>query len=227
MQRALFLFEHIGLAAEPFTKTGWETFAVDILNQEANPRVTHSLNWDIIVYEPELIKIAKTCEFIFGFPPCTDLAASGAGHFTKKLTEDLDFQFTAYHEARSVERIGTESGKPWALENPIGVLSSLWRKPDFIFNPFEYGGWLPLNDTHPLWPKYIKPRDAYRKTTCLWTGNFFPIPDKWLVPVEAGWSQQATLLGGKSPKTKLIRSASPRGFFTALCHKMSGVQYEW
>jgi hypothetical protein len=52
------------------------------------------------------------------------------------------------------------------LENPVGVLSSYWRKPDHTFDPCDYGG-------------YLNPAgDAYTKKTCLWTGGGFIMPGK-------------------------------------------------
>lgn len=101
------------------------------------------------------------------------------------------------------------------IENPRSVASTLWRKPNFSFEPYDYGGYLPADDVHPEYPEYIQPRDAYPKTTYLWTSEDFTMPlTKWVQ-----WdvlSKQFLKLGGKSQKTKNIRSASPRGFFVAL-----------
>ena len=83
---------------------------------------------------------------------------------TKKLT-DPNYRTKAMFLFRSVERIaGT---RPFLIENPVSQAATLWRKPDTIFNPFEFGGYLPEDDRHPDWPQYIKPRDAYRKKTGL------------------------------------------------------------
>ena len=73
---------------------------------------------------------------------------------------------------------------------------------------------------HPRWPEYIAPRDAYKKKTCLWTGNDFVMPTKVAVDPEAyhgnGYSTSMMKLGGKSQRTKDIRSATPRGFAIAI-----------
>ena len=58
----------------------------------------------------------------------------------------------------------------WYVENPVGALSRLWRKPDHVFDPCEYGGYLSESDEHPLYPQHIPARDAYRKKTCIWHG---------------------------------------------------------
>ena len=106
---------------------------------------------------------------------------------------------------------------PYFIENPVSVLATMWRKPDYRFHPYEYGGYIPDDQAeHPRWPEYIAPRDAYPKNTCLWTGFGFVMP--WTDPVEPeqGHSRQHLKLGGKSQRTKDIRSATPRGFATAV-----------
>ena len=103
------------------------------------------------------------------------------------------------------------------MENPVSVLSTLWRKPDQSFHPYQYGGYIPSDQSvHPKWPDYIAPYDAYPKKTCLWTGNNFVMPDKLPVKPKDGYSTQHLKLGGKSQKTKNIRSATPRGFARAV-----------
>ena len=66
------------------------------------------------------------------------------------------------------------------------------------------------------YPEYIKPRDAYPKKTCLWTGGEFVMPEKMPVDISPGYSDQHKKLGGKSERTKNIRSATPRGFAKAV-----------
>lgn len=155
-------------------------------------------------------------DIIFAFPPCTDLAVSGAAHFQRKRTEDPMFQHKAVETARIAEKLGDIYQCPYMIENPVSVLSSMWRRPDHIFNPYEYGGYLPESDSHPVFPEYIEPRDAYPKKTCLWTGNGFVMPERRPVAVSDGYSKQHSKLGGKSSKTKLIRSLTPRGFAEAV-----------
>jgi hypothetical protein len=155
-------------------------------------------------------------DMLFSFPPCTDMAVSGAAHFAKKRAVDPFFQDKAAYLARAAQRIGDALGVPYMVENPVSVLSTLWRKPDVYFDPYEYGGYLPEDDVHPEYPEYILPRDAYPKTTCWWLGNGFSMPEKRPVPVAAGYSLQHSKLGGKSLRTKNIRSATPRGVFRAV-----------
>lgn len=218
----LLLFEHSGYAAEPFTKIGFNTAIVDIQNSEANPRATYTLDWDILAKEQELRELAADALMVIGFPPCTDLAVSGAMHFETKARANPNFQQEAIYMLRAPERIA--AGKTaYMIENPISRASTLWRKPNFTFIPADYGGYLPEDDMHPEFPEYIAPRDAYPKKTCLWTSDDFTMPPTRWVQWDA-LSQQFLKLGGKSKKTKNIRSASPRGFFVALAqHLVAGM----
>lgn len=83
-------------------------------------------------------------DLMIAFPPCTDLAVSGARHFERKRADgsqqrSIDF-FMALVNA-DIPRI--------AIENPIGIMSTTYRKPDQIIQPWMFG-------------------DKAQKSTCLW-----------------------------------------------------------
>jgi len=88
---------------------------------------------------------------MIAFPPCTHLAVSGAAHFEKKRAdgrqkEGIDF-FLKIANA-DIEKI--------AIENPVGIMSNQYRKPDQIIQPYYFG-------------------DEAKKTTCLWLKNLHPL----------------------------------------------------
>ena len=160
---------------------------------------------------------------VFGFPVCTDLAVSGSKHFETKRLADPSFQAKAMQLVHECRIIGEMTGAPWFFENPISMISSIYRQPDYIFSPHEYGGYLPEDDVHPLYPEYFPPRDAYGKKTCLWVGNGFEMPRRRPVKIledqqngKGGNSKSYSMLGGKSERTKNIRSSTPRGFALAV-----------
>jgi len=224
MKRVIFLFETTGYAAKCFKERGWYTTIIDIKNvgtAATNENADVTLSWDILEKEQDIIELGKGAALIFGFPPCTDLAVSGARHFAAKKKRNPLFQEEAVNLARSVERIGNACNADWGLENPVSVLATMWRPPNFYFHPFQFGGYLPEDDVHPDYPQYIKPRDAYPKNTGIWHSPNFRVPKRKHVPRNMGYSAQHNKLGGKSEKTKRIRSASPRGFFTALAEVYS------
>ena len=92
-------------------------------------------------------------DMIIAFPPCTDLAVSGARHFAKKRADgrqqaSIDF-FMKFANAHC-DMI--------AIENPVGIMSTRFRKPDQIINPYQFG--------HPE-----------TKKTCLWLKNLQPLEE--------------------------------------------------
>ena len=216
-----------GVAVDPWVEAGYSAILVDPQHGDGTrdrevsydghiKKVGHVINHPVTY--GVIREAIKECDvgFVFGFPPCTDVAVSGARWFAKKRERDEHFQTKAALVAEQCRVIGELSGAPWFFENPVSVFSSIFGKPNHIFHPYEYGGYLPEDDEHPLWPEYIKPRDAYPKKTCLWTGGGFIMPEKKPVDTDGGYSDQHSKLGGKSQKTKNIRSATPRGFARAV-----------
>lgn len=210
------LCDYTGIFTQPWREAGYRAIHVD--PQRDNNGTILEMSGVI----GEAIRQDRVA-FVAGFPPCTELAVSGAAHFARKQEADKHFQAKAALVAEQCRMVGLLSGAPWFFENPVSVLASIMGKPNFVFNPYEYGGYLPEDDRHPEWPEYIKPRDAYPKKTCLWTGNGFTMPPKKPVNVDDGYSDQHNKLGGKSLRTKNIRSATPRGFSQAI-FEMYGVR---
>ncbi|WP_447879802.1 hypothetical protein [Serratia fonticola] len=153
---------------------------------------------------------------VFGFPECTDLTVAGARHFEAKSAENPLFQIEAAELADLVRIVGLVTGAAWAFENPVGVLSSMYRKPDFTFHPCDFAGYLPADDAHPLYPDVYPGRDRYNKTTCIWCGGGFVKPKPRREEPESKDNPGWKLCGGKSTRTKNIRSATPRGFAQAV-----------
>ena len=224
----LSLYDFTGEALKPWAEAGYTCYAFDI----QHPVEGHTTDfWGLgnIHYRHADLHDQATLnaiqsEFcdkpvVFGmaFPVCTDMAVSGAAHFKRKAERDPEFQTKAVNYAKWCGELFDALGVPYFIENPVSVLSSKWRLPDHRFQPYEYGGYIPDDQAeHPRWPEYIAAKDAYPKKTCLWTGGGFVMP--WTDPVlpEEGHSRQHKKLGGKSQRTKDIRSATPRGFAIAI-----------
>jgi len=221
------LYDYTGEAVKPWAKAGYECHCYDIqhdgtkVDRFPSGGSIHYLNADLHNYKAhgDLCQsyLYKPVAFGMAFPVCTDLDVSGAAHFERKRQIDPDFQKKAAWNAMICSSFFSKLRVPFFIENPVSVLSTLWRKPDYMFNPYEYGGYIPEDEAeHPVWPEYIAPRDAYPKKTCLWTGNGFKMPVPKPVSYLAGYSTQHRKLGGKNMKTKNIRSATPRGFAQAV-----------
>lgn len=148
-------------------------------------------------------------DIIFGFPDCTMFAQSGSQH--ERSERDID---VALSNARMIEGLGNKYDLPWMVENPVGKLSTLWRKPDHYFHPWQYGGWL-REDEGSFDPK-MPACDGYTKRTAIWCGNGFVIPEFRPGPINIGYFWAWRWKGGKSAKTKQFRSLTPRGFARAV-----------
>ena len=228
MQHVISLYDYTGEALKPWAEAGYTCHAFDIQHDEASLIDRFEGGGSISFHKADLhdqknlnaIFYAfadRSVAFGMAFPVCTDMAVSGAAWFKKKAEANPSFQDEAVSHAVWCAELFRNLKIPFFIENPVSVLATKWRKPDHTFHPYEYGGYIAKNDArHPRWPDYIADRDAYPKKTCLWTGNGFVMPPKVPVEPETGHSRQHLKLGGKSAKTKNIRSATPRGFAIAV-----------
>ncbi len=230
MKNVISLYDYTGEAVKPWAEAGYACWCYDIQHEEGDDfkTITFDSGGTINFVHADLHSYETMCAlgdafkdqevaFAMAFPVCTDLAVSGAKHFAKKEEADPGFQTKAARYAEWCGELFDNLGVPYFIENPVSRLATLWRKPNHSFHPFEYGGYIPEGQAaHPKWPEYIPQRDAYSKKTCLWAGGGFVMPQKKPVECDSfGTSQQFRKLGGKSMKTKNIRSATPRGFATA------------
>jgi hypothetical protein len=228
MSTVISLYDYTGVAVIPWAEAGHTCYCYDI--QHDDTRVDHfesggsihyvyadlyDIETNVLLHEEHL---NEGVVFAMAFPVCTDLAVSGAAWFKSKAEKDPEFQVKAVQNARRCSQMFRSWGVPFYIENPVSVLATQWRQPDYRFHPYEYGGYIKAGqEFHPLYPEYIAPSDAYSKRTCLWAGGGFIMPEKKPVACENfGNSTQHAKLGGKSMKTKNIRSATPRGFAEAI-----------
>lgn len=194
-QIALSLCDYTGNILKPWADAGYRCIAVDIKHSGVNIRDgIEYVEADVREYLPPLGNYA----ICFAFPPCTHLASSGARWFKQKGLKALK---EAIELVEAVRRIAEWAEAPYCIENPVGTLSTYWRKPDFKFNPCDYGGYLD------------PPVDAYTKATCLWTGNGFVMPEP--KPIEPIEGSKMHLLPPSKDRADL-RSVTPMGFSRAV-----------
>ena len=223
------LYDFTGEAVRPWALAGYECHIYDIQHPYGpHKQRVGSKGGSITTHRKDLHRTetfegllreyeGKPVVFGMGFPVCTDMAVSGAAHFKRKAEANPNFQMDAVGYAVDCADFFEALGVPYFIENPVSVLATQWRKPDYNFHPYQYGEYLDDHEAvHPRWPDYIADRDAYTKKTCLWTGGGFVMPVKIPTCKPTGYSTQHLKLGGKSQRTKDIRSATPRGFAKAI-----------
>jgi len=136
------------------------------------------------LYKDHKIKqIGWEWDMMIAFPPCTHLATSGARHFAKKIADGrqqqgIDFFMSLINAP--IERI--------AVENPIGIMSTKYKKPDQIIQPWQFG-------------------DKAQKSTCLWLKNLSK-----LVPTEVVDKGEFFEFTSK----KGVKKRQPKWYFDAL-----------
>jgi len=233
------LYDFTGEALRPWAEAGYSCYAFDIQHpkegrvdqgicyQYADLHDHEALNKIHDEFSDRQLMGGPSVVFGMAFPVCTDMAVSGAAHFKRKAEANPSFQTEAVSYAMWCAKLFNSMKVPYFVENPVSVLATKWRKPDYSFHPYEYGGYIRDDEAaHPRWPEYIAPRDAYKKKTCLWTGGGFVMPTKVAVDCEGyhgnGYSTAMMKLGGKSQRTKDIRSATPRGFAEAVYQSNQG-----
>ena len=108
-------------------RLGHEAYSCDII-----PCSGGHPEWHLQVDALELLKMKW--DMILAFPPCTHLAVSGARYFEQKRKDGrqqaaIDFFM----------RFANADCPKIAIENPVGIMSSVWRKPDQIIQPWQFG----------------------------------------------------------------------------------------
>lgn len=163
--RVLVACEYSGRTREAFRKLGHDVLSADFEPAEdGSPYHYHGDCFDLIDDQHFDLMIAH--------PPCTYLTNSAEWAFkdvqTKKMRPGTLIgaeRRAAREEAIAfVLRLANAPIERIAIENPIGVLSARWRKPDQFIQPYEYG-------------------DDASKRTCLWLKNL-PLlrPTKYVEP---------------------------------------------
>jgi hypothetical protein len=124
--RVLVACEFSGVVREAFRKRGHDAWSCDLL-----PSLDNS-PFHIKAPAGNAIFITGRWDLMIAHPPCTYLAVSGARWWTERKAEQ--------RKAVEFVRLLADSGIPKiAIENPIGALSRLWRKPEQIVQPWMFG----------------------------------------------------------------------------------------
>lgn len=135
--KVLIACEESQTVCKEFRALGHEAYSCDILPESGGHPEWH-LQQDVT----ELLK--QEWDLVIAFPPCTDLAVSGAAYFARKIadgTQQASIDFFLKFTRLDCDHV--------AIENPVGIMSTRYRKPDQIIHPYFFG-------------------DEYRKKTCLW-----------------------------------------------------------
>jgi hypothetical protein len=169
-------------------RLGHEAYSCDI-----KPCSGGHPEWHLQVDALELLKMRW--DMILAFPPCTHLAVSGAKYFAEKQADGrqqaaIDFFL----------RFANADCPKIAIENPVGIISSVWRKPDQIIQPWQFG-------------------HGETKKTCLWLKGLPP-----LIPtnIVSGREQRIWRMAPSADRAKM-RSKTFPGIARAMAEQFAGL----
>lgn len=175
MSKVLIACEYSGTVRDAFIRLRYDATSCDILPTESNygPHIQGDI-MDVDLSEYDML---------ISHPPCTHLAVSGARWFPKKIADGsqqraLDF----------VEYLLNAPVEMKCLENPISIISTKFRKPDQIVQPWMFG-------------------HGETKATCLWLDGLPPLeptnivdgrePAVWKMgPSEDRWKKRSKTYEG-------------------------------
>lgn len=183
--RVLVACESSGVVRDAFIKNGHDAMSCDLLpTEQPGPHYQGDL-FDVIDYPWDLA--------IF-HPPCTHLSVSGAAWFKEKRMDGRQQAGVSFF--MKIVRMSSHIKKT-CIENPVCIMSNLYRKPDQIIQPWQFGHgetkatcfWLrglnPLNPTeivegreqriHKLPPG----PDRWRERSKTFTGIAKAMADQW------------------------------------------------
>lgn len=141
-----------------FRRRGHEAYSCDLLPCSGGHPEWH-LQQDVLGL------LGEQWDLLIAFPPCTHLATSGSRHFAKKRADGRQQAAVDF-----VKKLGGWPG-PYAIENPVGVLSTQWRKPDQIIQPWMFGH--KVTKATCLWTNKLPP---LKPTNVVEKGEFVPLP---------------------------------------------------
>lgn len=133
--RVLVACEFSGIVRRAFRRRGHDAWSCDLLPAEdGGEHYTQDV----------LMILDQDWDLIIAHPPCTHLSSSGARYFKEKQADGRQQQAIEFFE-----RFTTAPAPRIAIENPVGIMSTKYRKPDQIIQPWQFG-------------------HAETKATCLW-----------------------------------------------------------
>jgi hypothetical protein len=138
-----------------------------------------------------LLLLSQQWDMLIAFPPCTHLASSGARWFSEKRRDGRQqsaIEFFMQLITADIPRI--------ALEQPIGIMSTVYRRPDQIIQPWQFG-------------------HGEQKSTCLWVKN---LPLLKPTQIVAGREQRIWKMP-PSPERAKLRSKTYQGIAQAMAQQ--------
>lgn len=144
--RVLVACEYSGVVREAFAAKGHDAWSCDLLPTEQPGQ--HYME-DIFGPSSDILNLGW--DLVIAHPPCTHLSVSGARHFAAKREDGRQ-----QHAIDFFMRFANLPCAKIAIENPVSIMSTVWRRPDQIIHPWQFG-------------------HGETKATCLWLKGLQPL----------------------------------------------------
>lgn len=130
--KVLIACEYSGRVRDAFIKRGHDAISCDLLPTDSPGPHYQGDVFDFI----DSIRLTGGLGFdlMIANPPCTHLAVSGARHFAKKRADGRQQEAIDFFMQLAMLPIAKK-----AIGNPVCIMSSIWRKPDQIIQPWMFG----------------------------------------------------------------------------------------
>lgn len=237
--KVLIACEESQAVCKEFRRLGHEAYSCDIIECSGGHPEWHImgdvlplLNPSLVMFEPNKYSLGidfQTCDgkehfvegkwdLIIAHPPCTYLTVAANKLYSVEKYGEKAIKRLADREAAIdffMQFVNADCDRI-AIENPIGVISTRYRKPDQIIQPYQFG--------HPV-----------RKSTCLWLYNLPPLIPTDVVEFEcihskgksggysgASWvvkDENGKILSYKDPRVARIRSKTYPGIAKAMAEQ--------
>ena len=137
--KVLVACEFSGVVRDAFKIRGHEAWSCDILETEAQG--------NHIQGRVEELYPLDEWDLVIAHPPCTALCLTGNKHYSGTVERERAVQFVKDLFESGCRRI--------CIENPVGVLSNRFRRPDQYIHPYQFGH--PVTKKTGLWLKNLPP----------------------------------------------------------------------
>lgn len=183
--RILVACEYSGAVSGAFRAAGHEAYSCDLLHADHASDAPFHYAGDY----RDIVARDGGWDIIIGHPPCTALAVSGNRWYTDTPERDESVAFV-----KEMAKLFTAHARVgWAIENPVGVLSTQWLKPTQYVQPWQFG-------------------HGETKKTGLWLSG---LPKLTPTDIVEGREQRVWKMG-PSPDRWKLRSATYSGIATAM-----------
>jgi len=167
--RVLVACEYSGVVRDAFAAKGHDAWSCDLLQTESKGKHIRGNALDFL---------GGGWDLMIAHPPCTHLSVSGARWFKDKQKEQkVAIEFFMALANAPIEKI--------AIENPVCIMSTQWRKPDQIIQPWQFGHdaskrtCLWLKNLPKLEPTDIIVKERYANQTPSGQNKLGPSKDRW------------------------------------------------